>query len=119
MDACRALGELGTEGARRVLVTVVEKDADPGVQCVAAEALGFLGYDPDGSSARAVARLARTTAGERTLLAAAAALGELGRRAPLEQEAVGVLVRLAAEGPSVRVRAQARRALEALAAGGP
>ena len=56
--ACLLLGELGTAGSRRILLTVVEKDPRPEVQSIAAAALGRIGYDPDGQAARALVRVA-------------------------------------------------------------
>jgi hypothetical protein len=54
LEACRLLGELGSEGARAVLLQVMCADEDSGIKVAAVDSLATVGFDPDGELARAI-----------------------------------------------------------------
>ena len=63
LEACRLLGELGSEGARAVLLQVMAADEDSGIKIAAVDALAVIGFDPDGELARAILYRVRETRG--------------------------------------------------------
>ena len=74
IEACRLLGELGSEGARAVLLQVMAADEDSGIKVAAVDALATIGFDPDGELARAILYKVGETGQERFHLACARAL---------------------------------------------
>lgn len=74
VEACRLLGELGSEGARAVLLQVMEADEDSVIRVAAVDSLAAVGFDPDGELARAILYRVGETGQERFHLACARAL---------------------------------------------
>jgi outer membrane protein assembly factor BamB len=114
--ACILLGELGSEGARQLLLEAAARDPDLAVRLAAFRALGRIGGDPDGEMGRLLSREARRPGFEETLV-----LGGLGALARVLDEGPGraspddfrALAELAARG-SRRVAARARLILKEL-----
>jgi len=109
VEACRLLGELGSEGARAVLLQVMEADEDSVIRVAAVDSLAAVGFDPDGELARAILYRVGETGQERFHLACARALyriimGSRGAVHPDNYRALGILARSAAS-ESVRERA--------------
>ena len=109
VEACRLLGELGSEGARAVLLQVMEADEDNVIRVAAVDSLAAVGFDPDGDLARAILYRVGETGQERFHLACARALYRIimsSRSAvhPDNYRALGILARSAAS-ESVRERA--------------
>lgn len=93
---CRVLAELGTEGARLQLLSVLGNDDDLASRVAAMQALGVLGLDPDGRLARLVSSIP-PRGGEEILLAAGAeALGRiaLSPRGAVHPDCLRALARL-------------------------
>ncbi len=116
LEACRLLGELASEGARAVLNQVMSADEDSIIRTAAVDALGKIGYDPDGELARAIMYRIESMAGERVLLACARALYriivESGQTVhPDNYRALGTL---AQSGVSAKVRERASGYLSVL-----
>lgn len=74
VEACALLGELGSEGARAVLLQVMSADEDSEIKVAAVDALATVGYDPDGDLARAILYREGGSGQERFHLACARAL---------------------------------------------
>jgi outer membrane protein assembly factor BamB len=74
LEACALLGELGSEGARAVLLQVMSADEDSEIKIAAVDALATVGYDPDGELARAILYREGESGQERFHLACARAL---------------------------------------------
>lgn len=120
-ESCRVLGALGTDGAREVLVRVLEEDPDSFVRLAALKSLEVIGPDPRGEAMAAVAReLFAPGAGEAYLLAALRSLRSLlvqssdaavGQR-PVVAEALTALSRSQV---SLRVKREARRIIAVFA----
>ena len=114
--AYRLLGELGSEGARRVLLDSAAHEKDLAARLAAFQALGRIGADPDGELGRLLSREARRPDVEEAVVlacleAVARVLGEgPGRTAP---EDIRALAELAAGG-SRRVAGRARMILKEL-----
>ncbi len=109
VEACRLLGELGSEGARAVLLQVMEADEDSVIRVAAVDSLAAVGFDPDGELARAILYRVGEPGQERFHLACARALYRIimsSRSAvhPDNYRALGILARSAAS-RSVRERA--------------
>ena len=110
------LGDLASEGARRVLLDAVQHETDLSARLAAFQALGRIGADPDGELGRLLSREARRPDAEEALVlggleALARILGEgPGRTAPEDFRA---LAELAARG-SRRVAERARLILKEL-----
>ena len=110
------LGDLASEGARRVLLDAVQHETDLAARLAAFQALGRIGADPDGELGRLLSREARRPDAEEALVlggleALARILGEgPGRTAPEDFRA---LAELAARG-SRRVAERARLILKEL-----
>ncbi len=114
--ACALLGDLGSEGARRVLLDAATYETDLGARLAAFQALGRIGADPDGELGRLLSREARRPGVEEALvLGGLEALARVleqgpGRTAPEDFRA---LAELAARG-SRRVSERARQILKEL-----
>lgn len=110
------LGDLGSEGARRVLLDAATYETDLGARLTAFQALGRIGADPDGELGRLLSREARRPGVEEALiLGGLEALARVleqgpGRTAPEDFRA---LAELAARG-SRRVGERARQILKEL-----
>jgi hypothetical protein len=110
------LGELGSEGARRVLLEAAARDPDLAARLAAFRALGRIGADPDGELGRLLSREAqRPDAEEALVLGGLEALARVlaegpGRATPDDFRA---LAGLAARG-SRRVAERARQILKEL-----
>jgi len=110
------LGDLGSEGARRVLLDAAAYETDLGARLAAFQALGRIGADPDGELGRLLSREARRPGAEEALvLGGLEALARVleqgpGRTAPEDFRA---LAELAARG-SRRVAERARQILKEL-----
>jgi len=74
LEACALLGELGSEGARAVLLQVMSADEDSEIKVAIVDALATVGYDPDGELARAILYSEGESGQERFHLACARAL---------------------------------------------
>jgi hypothetical protein len=74
VEACRLLGEIGSEGARAVLLQVMAADEDSVIRIAAVDSLAVVGFDPDGELARAILYRVGETGQERFHLACARAL---------------------------------------------
>jgi hypothetical protein len=114
--ACLLLGDLGSEGSRRLLLDAAAYETDLGARLAAFRALGRIGADPDGELGRLLSREARRPGVEEALV-----LGGLEALARVLQEGPGraapedfrALAELAARG-SRRVGERARRILKEL-----
>ncbi|MDR0403696.1 MAG: PQQ-binding-like beta-propeller repeat protein [Treponema sp.] len=115
-EAARLLGYIGSRETIPFLSGLFEKDPDPAVKTAAAEAIGRIGVDPDGTALRAFARAALQLKDEQTLTAAAAAIGALCRFSgpPLSETGIRLLNTLGSDGMPGRARTQARRELDGL-----
>jgi outer membrane protein assembly factor BamB len=108
-EACRLLGELGSEGARAVLLQVMASEDDTVIRTAAVDALGAVGYDPDGELGRAILNRVGEGEDERFFLSCAASLYRLitsagGRAHPDSYRALGTLAGVGVF-PAVRERA--------------
>jgi outer membrane protein assembly factor BamB len=74
VEACALLGQLGSEGARAVLLQVMSADEDSEIKVAAVDALATIGYDPEGDLARAILYREGESGQERFHLACARAL---------------------------------------------
>jgi outer membrane protein assembly factor BamB len=114
--ACLLLGDLASEGARRVLLDAAAYETDLGARLAAFRALGRIGMDPDGELGRLLSREARRPdTPEALVLGGLEALARVlqegpGRTAPEDFRA---LAELAARG-SRRVAERARQILKEL-----
>ena len=70
IKSCQLLGELATEKAKLILLNVLLEEKDITIKCFAVEAIGKIGYDRDGTAARAFER-SLTTGPENNQLALA------------------------------------------------
>lgn len=109
VEACRLLGEVGSEGARAVLLQVMAADEDSGVRIAAVDSLATVGFDPDGELARAILYRVGEREQERFHLACARALYRIimsseGAVHPDNYRALGMLARSDASA-NVRKRA--------------
>ena len=101
------------------LVDLFRGDAETYVRAAAAEAVGRIGIDPEGSALAAFASSVfppRALRDERLLAAIAAAVGDLCRFSgpPLSEAGVSVLISLAADERPPAVRERARAELSSL-----
>jgi hypothetical protein len=109
MEACRLLGQLGSEGARAVLLQVMEADEDSGIKIAAVDSLATIGFDPDGELARAILRKVGQSEQERFHLACARALFRIimGSESAVHPDNYRALAVLAQRDASERVRERA------------
>ena len=111
-ESCRLLGELGTRGARTILVGVVENDPSIEVQSAAVRSLGVLGPDPAGRAARAISvAVGRTWESGALLKSGLEALASIARAGPVDPAGQALLVRIASEASTAADRRAARDAL--------
>ena len=75
--SCRVLAELGTEGARVQLLSVLRNDPELAVRLASVRALGQLALDPDGQLAQELMRLPPRGAEQGLLLEGVEALGRI------------------------------------------
>jgi outer membrane protein assembly factor BamB len=75
--SCEVLAELGSEGARSELLSVLKNDGEVAVRIAALQALGRLALDPDGELARLLMSLAPRGGDEALLLPGVDALGRI------------------------------------------
>jgi outer membrane protein assembly factor BamB len=116
MEACRLLGELGSEGARAVLLQVMAADEDSGIKAAAVDSLATIGFDPDGELARAILYKVRETGQERFHLACARALYRIimSSEAGVHPDNYRALAALAQRDASASVRERASGYLHGL-----
>jgi outer membrane protein assembly factor BamB len=109
MAACQLLGELGSEGARAVLLQVMSADEDSGIKIAAVDSLATVGYDPEGELARAILYSVGDRGQERFHLACARTLYRIimGSEAAVHPDNYRALAVLAREGASENVRERA------------
>ncbi|UCF97286.1 MAG: PQQ-binding-like beta-propeller repeat protein [Spirochaetaceae bacterium] len=108
-EACRLLGELGSEGARAVLLQVMAADEDSVVKIAAVDGLATVGFDPDGELARAILYKAGESGQERFHLACARALFRIimGSQSAVHPDNYLALAMLAQRDASPNVRERA------------
>jgi len=109
LEACSLLGELGSEGARAVLLQVMAADEDSEIKVTAVNSLATVGFDPDGELARAILYRVRETGQERFHLACARALYRIvmSSEAAAHPDNYRALAELAHRDASARVRQRA------------
>ncbi|MDR2485135.1 MAG: PQQ-binding-like beta-propeller repeat protein [Treponema sp.] len=119
IEATRLLSYLGSKEIIPFLADLFSHDPDPLVKAAAAEAIGRIGFDPDGLALEAFS-LAVSPSGkikdEQVLIAIAAAVGSLCRFSgpPVSGAGTAVLIALAGTGKSVRVRNRALEEIKSL-----
>jgi len=109
LEACRLLGELGSEGARAVLLQLLIADEDIVVKSTAVDALAAVGFDPDGELARAILYRVGASGPERFHLACARSLYRIimSSEAAVHPDYYRALVMMAVEDSSPNVRERA------------
>jgi hypothetical protein len=109
LEACRLLGELGSEGARAVLLQVMAADEDSVIKVAAVDSLAAIGFDPDGELARAILYKVGQTGEERFHLACARALYRIimSSESAVHPDNYRALAELANSDASARVRDRA------------
>jgi outer membrane protein assembly factor BamB len=109
VEACRLLGELGSEGARAVLLQVMEADEDSVIRVAAVDSLATVGFDPDGELARAILYRVGERGQERFHLACARALYRIimSSGSAVHPDNYRALVMLAQSDASANVRERA------------
>jgi outer membrane protein assembly factor BamB len=117
-EATRLLAGMGSRETIPFLAALLRADPDPAVKTAAAEAIGYIGVDPDGIALAAfTAQVLPQGAArdERLLAAVAAATGSLCRFSgpPLNNAGIRILSVLSDSGPAL-AQAVARRELQSL-----
>jgi hypothetical protein len=109
LEACSLLGELGSEGARAVLLQVMSADEDSEIKVATVDALATVGYDPDGELARAIMYTEGESGQERFRLACARALYRIivSSQMSVHPDNYRALAELAQRDPSDNVRDRA------------
>jgi outer membrane protein assembly factor BamB len=109
IEACSLLGELGSEGARAVLLQVMAADEDSEIRVAAVDSLATIGFDPDGELARAILYKVGETGQERFHLACARALYRIimSSETAVHPDNYRALAALAQRDASVSVRERA------------
>jgi len=109
IEACSLLGELGSEGARAVLLQVMAADEDSEIRVAAVDSLATIGFDPDGELARAILYKVGETGQERFHLACARALYRIimSTETAVHPDNYRALAALAQRDASVSVRERA------------
>jgi len=109
LEACRLLGELGSEGARAVLLQVMAADEDSEIKVAAVDSLATIGFDPDGELARAILYRVRESGQERFHLACTRALYRIimSSESAVHPDNYRALAEMANRDVSVRVRERA------------
>jgi outer membrane protein assembly factor BamB len=109
IEACSLLGELGSEGARAVLLQVMAADEDNEIRVAAVDSLATIGFDPDGELARAILYKVGETGQERFHLACARALYRIimSTETAVHPDNYRALAALAQRDASVSVRERA------------
>ncbi|MDR2028181.1 MAG: HEAT repeat domain-containing protein, partial [Treponema sp.] len=118
VEAARLLSYIGSRETVAFLAELCRTDPDPLVKAAAAEAIGYIGVDPDGAAFAAFTALIfplGPSRDERIMAAIAAATGSLCRFSgpPLSETGIRLLNSLASLGPSF-AQAVARRELNSL-----
>jgi outer membrane protein assembly factor BamB len=116
--AARLLSYIGSRETIPFLADLCRSDPDPLVKAAAAEAIGYIGVDPDGAALAAFSSLVFPLIpgrDEQVMTAIAAATGSLCRFSgpPLSESGARILAALASLGPSLS-RAAAQRELNSL-----
>jgi HEAT repeat protein len=108
-EACSLLGELGSGGARAVLLQVMAADEDSEIRVAAVDSLATIGFDPDGELARAILYKVGETGQERFHLACARALYRIimSSETAVHPDNYRALAALAQRDASVSVRERA------------
>jgi outer membrane protein assembly factor BamB len=119
VEAVRLLAYMGSRETVPFLADLFTRDPDPLVKAAAAEAVGRVGVDPDGTALRAFAALIfppNAVHDEQVLMAAASAVGALCRFSgpPLSDTGVKLLVALGGDDRPGPVRRRAQRELKTL-----
>ncbi|MBN1834556.1 MAG: PQQ-binding-like beta-propeller repeat protein [Spirochaetales bacterium] len=112
--SCPVLAQLGTEGARVQLLSVLRSDPELSVRIAAVQALGSLGLDPDGELAGELARIPPRSGEAGLLLAGTETLGRIllsGNRA-VHPECFLTLAKLRGPEYPAPVRERAARLLD-------
>jgi len=109
IEACSLLGELGSEGARAVLLQVMAADEDSEIRVAAVDSLATIGFDPDGELARAILYKVGETGQERFHLACVRALYRIimSTETAVHPDNYRALAALAQRDASVSVRERA------------
>jgi outer membrane protein assembly factor BamB len=118
VEAARLLSYIGSRETVAFLAKLCRTDPDPVVKATAAEAIGYIGVDPEGAAFTAFTALIfplGPSRDERIMAAIAAAIGSLCRFSgpPLSETGIRLLNSLASLGPSF-AQAVARRELNSL-----
>jgi outer membrane protein assembly factor BamB len=116
--AARLLSYIGSRETIPFLANLCRSDPDPLVKAAAAEAIGYIGVDPNGAALAAFSSLVFPLIpgrDEQVMTAIAAATGSLCRFSgpPLSESGARILTALASLGPSLS-RAAAQRELNSL-----
>jgi outer membrane protein assembly factor BamB len=119
IEGIRLLGYIGSRDTIPFLSTLFYYEQEPLVKTAAAEAIGRIGVDPDGTALKMFSALLKPdTPGEdeRILMAMAAATGALCRFSgpPLSNAGVKILTTLTDSGYPPKVRNQARKEINSL-----
>jgi len=116
-EAARILGYIGSRETIPFLANLYLKDTDPVVRAAAAEAIGRIGYDPEGIALQAFEQTIYTVSRDAQILtAAASAIGSLCRFSgpPLSESGLRLLVIMQQEFMPAMVRSQARHEIASL-----
>jgi len=116
-EAARILGYIGSRETIPFLADLYLKDADSSVRAAAAEAIGRIGYDPEGIALQAFAQTINAASrDEQILTAAASAIGSLCRFSgpPLSDSGLRLLAIMTRESMPAVVRSRARREIDSL-----
>lgn len=119
--AAELLGKLGSRELLPFLADLFHRDPESVVRAAAAEAVGLIGSDPDGSAMEAFENAIQPpypARDERLLIAVASSIGALCRFSgpPLSERGIRVLVSLSSADRPAVVRNRARSELESLTA---
>jgi outer membrane protein assembly factor BamB len=115
-EAARLLGYFGSRETIPFLADLYTRDPDPTVKAAAAEAIGRIGTDPEGTALQAFARTITSIKDEQVLTATAQAIGSLCRFSgpPLSESGIKLLGILERDFMPPKARAQAKREIASL-----
>jgi hypothetical protein len=116
LEACSLLGQLGSEGARAVLLQLMAADEDSEIKVASVDSLATIGFDPDGDLARAILNKVGESGRERFHMACARALYRIimGSESAVHPDNYRALVELAHRDASEYVRKRAAGYLRSL-----
>jgi hypothetical protein len=118
VEATRLLSYIGSRETVAFLANLCRTDPDPVVKATAAEAIGYIGVDPEGAAFAAFTAMIFSlgpSRDERVMASIAVAIGSLCRFSgpPLSETGIRLLSSLVSQGPSF-AQAVARRELNSL-----